>query len=204
MSGATMDPCLIVLAAGRSRRFGTPKQLASVHGESLLRRAARHAAATGLPVIVVLGAHAPSVRAVLDSLPLEVIVNPAWIEGMGSSIACGMRQMQTRRPDCSGVLICLADQPLVDTNALNRLLDAHRRAPERIICADHGAVCGPPCLFPRGMFASLARLHGHRGARSVLRRHASSIDTMPMPAAARDIDTVDDLDHVRAHLARHE
>src|SRR5665213_1410174 len=81
----------VVLAAGASTLMGTPKQLLEFEGRALVVRAAEAALASpAWPVVVVLGAHAETIRPALARLPVLVVENPAWSEGMASSIRAGV------------------------------------------------------------------------------------------------------------------
>ncbi|MEW5297437.1 MAG: hypothetical protein WDW36_000645 [Sanguina aurantia] len=93
----------------------------------MVHRTARIALASGAKVLVVTGAHATAVTAALSDLPLSIVHHPDWQLGMGSSLAAGVAEVQARFPFASGVLVCLADQPLLDGLWLAGLLAAHRR-----------------------------------------------------------------------------
>src|SRR5438045_3195305 len=84
----------VILAAGASSRLGKPKQLLGFRGHSLLRRAAEAALSAGCqPVVVVLGACLePSVRE-LAGLPVQVVENREWQEGIGSSVRTGVEAL---------------------------------------------------------------------------------------------------------------
>jgi molybdenum cofactor cytidylyltransferase len=183
-----------LLAAGAASRFGSAKQLAAVDGVSLVRRSAMAALDTGCPLVVVTGAYAQSVMRELDGLAFTAVHNPHWERGMGESLACAVRHVAEHDPSSAGIIVCLADQARVGEVELRQVIEAHRHAPERIIVADHGAVRGPPCLFPPTYFAELARLAGDNGARTLLVRYAAEVDVLPMPQAAVDIDTPADLE----------
>lgn len=184
----------VLLAAGAARRFGSAKQLAPIDGVALVRRSALAILETGLPLTVVTGAHADAVGAALHDLPLRTLHNAAWADGMGTSIAAAVDDLRAD-PALDAVLICLADQPLIGAAQLRRLVDVHRQAScehiDGITAADHGAVVGPPCVFPRSCFAALAALRGHEGARALLAARTAQLQHVPMPEAAIDIDTVE-------------
>ncbi|MEI6051730.1 MAG: NTP transferase domain-containing protein, partial [Opitutaceae bacterium] len=81
----------IILAAGASSRLGSPKQLLLLDGQPLVTRAAQAALTAGAwPVVVVLGAHAEKIRPALARLPVIVVENAAWPEGMAASIRTGI------------------------------------------------------------------------------------------------------------------
>jgi len=193
-------PVIVLLAAGEGSRFGGAKQLAQIAGESMLRRVARVLLRTDLPVIVVTGAHADAVEAVIDDLPLSMIRCEDWRFGMGQSLAAGISTLMRDFPQASAALVCLADQPLIHDTLLRSMLDRHAQAPDRILATAQQGVLGPPVLFPRDCFSSLAALSGPRGAHEILKREAARVDSFAWEACV-DVDTPDDLEHVHAWLA---
>jgi molybdenum cofactor cytidylyltransferase len=181
----------IVLAAGASTRFGSPKQLVRVNGRPLMHLAVAHAVeVAGHSVTVVLGANAAELAPLLKHTPASVIVNRDWHEGLGSSIRAGVARVPG---SCSAVLLLLADQAAVTTEDLRRLIGAWRRQPEYIVAAQYSGTVGAPAIFPRSRFADLAGLRGDSGARSVFMRNPDRVVRVPMESAALDIDTPEDL-----------
>lgn len=191
---------IVLLAAGESRRYGGIKQLADFDGEPMVHRTARIALASGATVLVVTGANADVVTAALADLPLVVAHHPAWRDGMGSSLAAGMRRVQAQFPTASGALLCLADQPLLENAWLAEMLAAHRRRPDHIFATQTDGVPGPPVLFPRDLFHELAQWSGSKGAQAVLLREANRVISFPTPAGI-DVDTPEDLHRARKILA---
>lgn len=189
---------VLLLAAGEAHRFGRPKQLARLDGVSLVRRAAEAALDAGLDLLVVTGAASEAVIAEIADLPLHHTHHPQWPQGMGTSIAHGVRALQQREQPPDAILIQLVDQPGVGARELRAIAALHAQQPDRIIVADHGDTLGPPCLFPRDCFFALSQLDGDSGARRVIEQHPSRLLRVPMPAAAFDVDTPDDL----ARIAR--
>jgi molybdenum cofactor cytidylyltransferase len=191
----------VVLAAGGSSRLGggAPKQLLAYGGRPLVRRAAEAAlAAATAPVVVVLGARADAVREALAGLPVRVVVNAAWAEGMSTSVAAGVRALLDATADGAGLgsaldgaLLTLADQPLVDAAALGALVRAFAERRTPIVAAEYGAVVGAPALFARARLDALLALPpGDRGAGALLRGAAAhELTRVPLAAAALDVDT---------------
>lgn len=184
----------VVLAAGGSTRLGTPKQLARRHGRALLVRAvAAAAAATGRPVIVVVGAEALRLRAlVARSFPraaVDIVYHAGWRSGLAGSLRRGLAAVPD---DARAVLCVLSDQPLVDARSLDRLIGAWRRRPAHAAAARYSGRLGVPAILPRRSFPALRTLTGDEGARRVLAAdpHPTAVD---MPEAAFDVDTFDDL-----------
>ena len=181
----------IVLAAGASTRFGSPKQLVRIGGRPLLHTmVARAAEVTGNALIVVLGAGAGELAPLLKHSPGSVVVNRQWREGLASSIRAGVARLPAT---CAGVLLVLADQAAVTTDDLKRLAGTWRRRPQCIAAALYAGTAGAPAIFPRTSFAELAALRGDSGARTLLRRSADRLVRVPMPAAELDLDTPEDL-----------
>lgn len=197
---ASPDLHVLVLAAGAARRFGSPKQLVRIGGRPLLHAViGRGVAVGGHSVIVVLGAYAAELAPLLRHTAANVVVNRQWREGMGSSIRAGMAALPGA---AEAVLILLADQPAVSTEDLRRLVSAWRRQPSLIVAALHGTTTGAPAIFPRWCFAELSSLRGDLGARTLLRRYVDRVVRVPMPSAAIDIDTPEDLLEVESDVPR--
>lgn len=189
---------IVLLAAGTSSRFGSLKQLEVIQGRSLVRRAADTALSTGLPLWVVTGAQADRVQAELAGLALRCVHNPDWERGMGGSLSHGVREAGAH---AEALIVMLADQPLIEPDDLRALLQEHVAHPVAIVAADHGDdTLGPPCLFPARDFPALIALDGDRGARALIRQQPERVRRVPMPHAALDIDTPEDLARATAHL----
>jgi CTP:molybdopterin cytidylyltransferase MocA len=184
-------PWLVLLAAGASRRYGRPKQLARVGGESLLRRMVRVALASDTAgCIVVLGARAARLQGELRGMPVRIVVNPRWRMGLSASLAAGLAAVPT---EARAALVLLADQAAVGPAELELLLAAWRASPGRPAAAIVACTLGPPAILPRRLFRPLSRLRGDRGAREFLRTPSSRTVGIELPSAAIDIDRPADL-----------
>jgi molybdenum cofactor cytidylyltransferase len=185
----------VVLAAGGSTRFGSPKQLVRVHGRALLHRAVTNATdVAGRAVTVVLGAHAAELAPLLRHTSASVIVNREWSEGIASSIRAAVARVP---PSCHGLLVTLADQAAVTVDDLVRLIATWRSDPRRIVAARYEGTIGVPAIFPRADFSDLAALRGDRGARDLLRRRMDRTVGIELANASVDIDTPEDLLRLR-------
>ena len=193
-------PVIVLLAAGESRRFGGIKQLADIDGETMVHRAARTALATGAELIVVTGAHAERVCAALSDLPLHIMHHAGWADGMGSSLAAGIRIVVDHFPQATGALLCLADQPLLATSCYVHMLERHQQTPEQILATAQNGVAGPPALFPKHCFGELMQWSGDRGAQALLRREAGG-EALFTWQGMLDVDNPDDLALARSRLA---
>lgn len=187
---------IVLLAAGEGRRFGSVKQLADIDGQPMVRRSAQRAADSGAPVIVVTGAAAERVENALTGLSVHVVRNTAWAEGMGSSLAAGIRELCRHFPHATGALLCLADQPMIEPALFEALFARHHIAGDRILAGEHAGVTGPPVLFPRDCFEALLSWSGDNGARALLERESARVERLPNQAGI-DVDTPNDLQRVR-------
>ena len=182
---------VIVLAAGASTRFGSPKQLVRLNGRPLLHLAVSRAVeVAGQAVTVVLGANSAELAPLLRHTPASIVINREWSEGMGSSVRAGIARVPAT---ADGALLMLADQAAVTTEDLRRVIGVWRRQPHCIVAAHYAGTAGVPAIFPREDFTALSALRGDAGARSLLKRGGERLVRVPLPSAEIDIDTPEDL-----------
>lgn len=184
----------IVLAAGQSRRMaGRDKLLETVGGRTLLRRTVQAAIASAADrVLVVLREDDDLRRATLTGLAAAIETNPRAAEGMGTSLAAGIRALG---PEVDGALILMADMPEITSADIGRLIAGFDPAEGRAIvrATSAGGEPGHPVLFGRRFFEVLAALEGDQGARQVVRENAEFVVDLALPgrAALTDLDTPD-------------
>lgn len=200
MNETDSDLHAIVLAAGASRRFGSPKQLVRVDGRPMLHTVVSNAVSiAGGAVSVVLGSGAAELASLLRHTPATVIVNRQWEEGMGSSVRAAMARLPGAP---AAVLLMLADQVVVSVEDLRKLIAAWRRNPEAIVASSYGGTLGAPAVFPRRCFAALGALRGDQGARVLIQRELDTLVRVPLPNGAIDIDHPEDLLQLEARRRR--
>lgn len=181
----------LLLAAGRSSRFGADKLLHPLADGTPLAVAAARNLAAALPgaLAVVSGANRHLMEQ-LELAGLRVSVCPWAHQGMGRSLAWGVAQT----PTADGWLIALADMPWIDPATL-RAVAAAVRGPMAIAAPVHGGRRGHPVAFGRGHGAALAALSGDLGARELVLAHGGDLHLVPCGDAGvvRDVDRVEDL-----------
>ncbi|MDQ8199092.1 nucleotidyltransferase family protein [Pelagicoccus enzymogenes] len=182
----------VVLAAGQSRRFGVANKLLHVvDGEPLLARVL--AAFEGLDlaeVVVVTGYQANRIEPLLEGRKLRSVFNASFEEGMGSSLACGVRSLEDAGLD--GLLLSLGDLPRLKRQHVARVIQAfQRKGGEAIVQPRFQGVRGHPVCFPKRCLESLKALSGDQGAREVLATEGDSVVFLDMDddACVRDMDT---------------
>lgn len=184
---------ILLLAAGESRRMGAPKQLLDIDGRKLIEIVlARLVALPDAEVFVVLGAYADQIAPLVRNFPAQIILNEKWPDGMGSSIAAGMTVIR-EESRLDHVLICLVDQPQLETQHYAALLAEAAEYPHTIVAAEYAGRPGVPAVFPRSQFEKLLNASGDHGARSWLRSPGTRLRTIAMPEAAIDWDRPEDM-----------
>ena len=180
----------VVLAAGRSARFGAPKLLASVAGQPVIRATVeRVLASRARPVIVVTGHEGDRVFAALAGLDVRRAHNAAWSGGMATSLAAGVAAV----PDeCDALLVLLGDQPRVSPAAIDALVEPPDDHP--IVVPRYDGQRGHPVRFARALFGELRSLAGDEGARQLIAREPARVGWLALPGLAPDdVDTPEDL-----------
>lgn len=189
----------LILAAGQASRMGSLKQLLPFREGTLLSNTVRQAQNAGFDrIVVVVGAEAARVAESIAREPVEVIENPDWELGMGSSIRTGVKRIRQWRPLPDVIAILLADQPLIESRHLLAMRELQTQSKASIVAAQYGGGYGVPALFASDLFAKLESLPSDAGARTLLRAGEFPVIGYPLPEAATDIDTHDDFAALKA------
>jgi molybdenum cofactor cytidylyltransferase len=184
---------IIILAAGRSARLGSPKQLLSYQGKNLLQHTIDIAFESEIgQIIVVLGSGIDEISAKLHTNSLTIIENPYWENGMASSVVCGINTMNNLQPDTDAVILMVCDQPFVSAKLLKDLIKKQKESGSSIVASSYENIHGTPALFHKEHFNELSALTGDSGARSLIKSHAESIEAIPFDQGSIDIDTLED------------
>jgi molybdenum cofactor cytidylyltransferase len=163
----------IILAAGESKRFGSPKQLLDWEGQPLLRTVVWQAlAALVSEIVVVLGAHYARVAPVVHGLQVTLARNPRWRAGMSSSVALGLRALRT---DADAAIFLLADQPEVTSGLISCVIGAYAQSGAPIVAPRVGGRRGNPALFAREILPELMQVTGDQGGRALMQRYGDRI-----------------------------
>ena len=188
----TPQVAAVVLAAGGSTRMGQPKQLLPVGGQPMVRRVTAAACTAELAqVVVVVGAHADRVRQTLAGLPVDVVFNESWAEGMSTSVQVGLNALAS---GIQAVLIILADQPGLTPNLLDTLVARYHATRAAIVAPFYQGQRGNPVLFDRSLVGELEATRGDQGGRMLVLHHERDMERVDVddPSVLLDVDTRQD------------
>ncbi|MCP4597623.1 nucleotidyltransferase family protein [Neptuniibacter sp.] len=193
-----MKLAVLIMAAGASSRFGGCKLLAEYKGIPLVEHCIKNVLSLSAEyVYLVTGRwHREIIDAAEEDLisvdKVELQENLEWQEGLGSSISFAINRLPE---DCEKILIVLADQVMVSEDELKQII-SHGQSCD-ICCAVYEGRRGVPALFDKTLLPELGLLTGDQGAKRLL--HDSSLDVieLPLPSAAQDIDTPEQLKQIR-------
>jgi nicotine blue oxidoreductase len=185
----------VLLAAGEGSRFGRPKALVELDGQTLAERGVTMLRAGGAdPVLIVTGA------AQVDLSPdhqVRVVPNGAWRTGMGSSLRAALTELAGDQ-GVGAAVVALADQPLVGAEAVGRLIAAYRDGAGVAVAAYGGQPRNPVLLAREHWPEVIAMATGDQGARAFLRARPELVTLVECGDTGRpdDIDTPADLEHI--------
>ena len=196
----------VILAAGLSSRMApVNKLLMSLGDRPVIRHVVQTALDAGLdPATVVVGPDREALRAALEGLPVRIVGNDDYEEGLASSIRAGVAAIAA---EVDAAVFLLGDMPLIAPRHLGPLLAAFAPAKGRSICIPtYGTKRGNPVLWSAQYFPRLLELRGDQGARVLFRDLADQIFEVEMPddAVLVDIDTQAALDAVLTRFAQAE
>ncbi len=196
------EMCLatLVLAAGTSSRMGRDKQTLSCGEMNFLEKTVSLYQDFG-EVSVVLGHNLDEIMA-QSSLPgVQIIENPNYRQGMGSSLVAGVQALQELKLD--GIWITFCDMPHLKEETLAKLYQCVLANSNRIVLPSYEGRRGHPAYVPADLFSELLAVQGDVGAREVLKRHEDRITFCPVldQAVIEDVDQKEILEHVREREA---
>lgn len=183
----------LVMAAGNARRFGENKLRRELDGRTLIERALSAVPREEFSAVCVVSQY-EDIEELAGRYGFAAIHNahPDW--GLSHTIRLGTEAMQS----CDGILYLVSDQPLLRRDSVQRVVEAWKQAPEKIVGVSHAGRRGNPNLFPARFFPELMALEGDCGGNLVIKRHLE--DYLPVELSAEeliDCDTPQELDRLK-------
>ena len=167
-----------ILAAGESRRMGTPKALLPYRGKTFLEHlieVTRHPR-VGITQIV-LGAGADDIREKLRLNANSVVLNENWRQGQLSSIQAAIRVLPPGKTE--GLILCPVDQPLISAEIVAQLIARFDSSEKLIVLPTHKGRRGHPAIFRASLYEELLEASGEVGARQVVWAHSQDVEEFP-------------------------
>ncbi len=127
---------ILVLAAGKSSRMKTIKQLLKINNKTLLEIALENAKKINSEnVFCVLGANSEKIKEETSTKNINYIFNKNFENGLSSSIICGVDFIQKKQPNVNSILVLLADQPKIDESYLFKIFNIYQKNSTKIIAS---------------------------------------------------------------------
>jgi molybdenum cofactor cytidylyltransferase len=193
---------IIILAAGDSSRLGAPKQLLKLRNGTFISHVVTEAVKIpNAATIVVTGSSNETVEQELAADSVLVCFNPAWEQGMSSSIRVGILALKERFSEISCCIIAVCDQPFISTAVFLNLINEHEHTGFGIVASTYAGTAGTPVLLSKSYFDELLLLEGQDGAKKILKDHEANVAFIPFSSGEVDVDTVEDYDRLKASIA---
>jgi molybdenum cofactor cytidylyltransferase len=182
----------ILLAAGQSKRMGELKQLMPFGQSTIVGQAVDNLLNSAVDeVIVVVGYMAEDVTKAIAAKPIKVVINPDFEQGMSTSIIAGLKSVHSKT---QGVMLALGDQPLVNSQTINRLIEGFYNHDKGVAVPTYQGRRGHPIIFAIKYKEQLLRLSGDVGGRQIIEDHPEDVLEVAVDSESiiADVDTTDD------------
>jgi molybdenum cofactor cytidylyltransferase len=182
----------ILLAAGQSKRMGKLKQLMPFGQSTIVEQAVDNLLGSAVyEVIVVVGYRAEDVIKAIAAKPIRLAINPDYEHGMSTSIIAGLNLVHSR---VQGIMLALGDQPLVNSQTINRLIEEFYNHDKGIAVPTYQGSRGHPIIFAIKYKEKLLKLKGDVGGRQIIKDHPGDVLEVAVNSESivADFDTTDD------------
>lgn len=186
----------VILAAGESKRMGTPKPLIEMEGETFLQRLIRILESSKADdIVVVLGNKSEEIRKQTDLSRCKVVINKDYKKGQLSSLTKAI--LSIPEEGVEGILVCLVDHPFISTSLIDQMIDAFYKADEQIIVPIYKGKRGHPVIFSQQLFPELLVASPEIGAREVVWNNPGLVLELETkePGILKDIDYPADMEN---------
>jgi molybdenum cofactor cytidylyltransferase len=182
----------IILAAGESKRMGSPKMLLPFKETTIIESVITNVLSSETDnILVVLGAYYDAVKARIINMPVKHCYNEYYKQGMLSSVKCGLRNLPL---GIEAVLIFQGDQPMIGPEAINSVIKGFRSSHKGIVIPVHNERRGHPLLVDKKYRDEIEKLDSNDGLRSLSSLFSEDVLEIAIddPGILRDIDTQDE------------
>lgn len=182
----------IILAAGESKRMGSPKMLLPFKGFTMIENVIANVSCSKVDnIMVVLGADRDSIVKLIRTKAVNYCYNENYKDGMLSSVVCGFRNIPI---DHSAVLVFQGDQPLITPKAINSVIEVYLSSGKGIVIPVYKCKRGHPILIDRKYRDEIQKLNPAEGLRSLALKYSDDVLEVNTDVAGilRDFDTYDE------------
>lgn len=194
---------ILVLAAGKSSRMNSIKQLEKINHKTLLELTLEKIQCIyASTLFCVVGANADKIKSETKTRNIQFIENTNFENGLSSSIVSGMKYFKNKKYHFDGVFILLADQPAIKISYLEDMLHLFEQKKDIIIASNYGQTLGVPAIFPKKYFADLLLIKGDKGAKEFINKKKNEVLFSTIPTDFLDIDTKEDLQRYKNSILK--
>jgi molybdenum cofactor cytidylyltransferase len=182
----------IILAAGESKRMGSPKMLLDFKSGTMIEKVIANVKDSKVSnIMVVLGAYKEAIIDQIGKLTVKFCYNDNYKEGMLSSVQCGFRNIPS---DCKAVLVFQGDQPLITPAIINTVIEAYLLSGIGIVIPVYKNRRGHPVLIDRKYSDEIGKLDAGKGLRSLAYKFSDDVLEVETaePGILRDFDTYEE------------
>lgn len=184
--------CALVLAAGESRRMGTPKLLLPFGGKTIIEHIVDNINQSKADkILLVLGSHREEILSKMADRPVLIVVNHRYKEGMLSSIQAGFESLPK---DTAAALVCLGDQPFIPFSVIDALIEVYQKTNRGIVLPVYQKKRGHPLLIDIKHKQEVLNLSPDIGLRALLHKYPQDVQEAKVdtPHILKDIDKPED------------
>ncbi|MEN8857636.1 MAG: nucleotidyltransferase family protein [Flavobacteriaceae bacterium] len=198
-----MSIAILVLAAGKSSRMKSIKQLEKVGNKTLLNITLEKAVQLQeTDIYCVLGANASLIKKSIVFPNISIISNDNYTNGLSTSIIASLNYFKKHDLNFNAIFILLADQPAIDEEYLSSMKNLHLNNPSKIIATKYQLHFGVPVIIPKTYFKSLLTINGDKGAKSFINEHQKEVLSSKLQTNSIDIDTQEELNLYRKSILK--
>jgi molybdenum cofactor cytidylyltransferase len=182
----------IILAAGESKRMGSPKMLLPFNDRPMIENVISNVSGSKADdIIVVLGAYFDEMKRHMQRLDLKYCYNDNYMTGMLSSVQCGFKNLPQ---DYKAALVFQGDQPLISPAVVDKVIDEYIRSGKGIIVPVYNSRRGHPLLVDKKYKGEIEKLLPEEGLHSLLDKFGEDLLEVETgePGILRDFDTYDE------------
>jgi len=182
----------IILAAGESKRMGTPKMILPFGGKSIIENVIENVISSNIDnIIIVLGSNKEKVLKLTEKYPVMHCFNGNYKEGMLSSVKCGFENLPR---DFRAALVLLGDQPMIRSSVIDLVIKTYNNFGKGLVLPVYNNKKGHPLLIDKKYRNEIMKLDGGEGLKELLKNHPDDLYEAGTedPSILRDIDTTED------------